>query len=99
MQMKKQSSIKGLFLPAIALCSLFVSGNVAQAALVSYSFTGGVSSISGTLLSPTMNLSSPVTGSFQFDNATSGVGGNYPGAMKAMTVAIGGYSSSFAPGA
>ena len=99
MQKKKQSSIKGLFLPAIALCSLFVTGNVAQAALVNYSFTGGVSSISGALLSPTMNLSSPVTGSFQFDNATGGVGGNYPGAVKAMTVAIGGYSSSFAPGA
>ncbi len=99
MQKNKQSTIKGLFLPAIALCSLFVTGNVAQAALVSYSFTGGVSSISGALLSPTMNLTSSVTGSFQFDNATGGVGGNYPGAVKAMTVAIGGYSSSFAPGA
>lgn len=99
MQMKKQTSIKGLFLPAIALCSLFMTGNVAQAALVTYSFTGGVSSISGALLSPTMNLTSPVSGSFQFDNATGGIGGNYPGAVKALTVAIGGYSSSFAPGA
>jgi hypothetical protein len=99
MQIMKQSSIKRSFLPAIALCSLLLSGNAAHAALVTYSFTGGVSTISGALLSPTMNLTSPVAGSFQFDTATGGVGGNYPGAVKAMTVAIGGYTSSFAPGA
>ena len=99
MQIMKQLSIKGLFLPAIALCSLLLSGNAAHAALVTYSFTGGVSTISGALLSPTMNLTSPVTGTFQFDNATGGVGGNYPGAVTAMTVAIGGYTSSFALGA
>ena len=52
MQIMKQSSIKGLFLPAIALCSLLLSGNAAHAALVTYSFTGGVSSVSGALLSP-----------------------------------------------
>ena len=39
MQMMKHSSIKGLFLPAIALCSLLLSGNTAHAALVTYSFT------------------------------------------------------------
>lgn len=99
MRIMKQLSIKGLFLPVIALCSLLLSGNVAQAALVTYSFTGSVSTISGALLSPTMNPTSPVTGSFQFDNATVGVGGNYPGAVNATTVAIGGYTSSFAPGA
>ena len=32
MQIMKQSSIKGLFLPAIALCSLLLSGNAAHAA-------------------------------------------------------------------
>ena len=99
MKTKKQLSFKGFVLPAIALCSLLLSGNTAHAALVNYSFTGGISTISGSLLSGTMNLSSPVSGSFQFDNATGGVGGNYPGAVKAMTVAIGGYTSSFAPGA
>jgi hypothetical protein len=99
MEIMKQKSTKVLFLPAIALCSLLVSGNAAQAALVTYSFTGGVSTISGALLSPTMNLTSPVAGSFQFDNATAGVGGNYPGAVTAMTVAIGSYTSSFALGA
>lgn len=98
MQTKKQLSIKGVVLPAIALCSLLF-GNAAQAALVSYSFTGSVGAISGALLSPTMNLTSAVIGSFQFDDATGGVGGNYPGAVKAMTVGIGGYTSSFAPGA
>jgi len=103
MQKNKVSTIKGFFLPAIALCSLFVTGNVAQAALVSYSFTGGVSNISGALLSPTMNLTSPVTGSFQFDNATSGTSnlhvGNYSGAVTGMNVSIGGYASSFTTGA
>lgn len=99
MKIMKQSPTKRFFLPAVALCSLLLSGNAAHAALVTYSFTGGVSTISGALLSPTMNLTSPVTGSFQFDNAMGGVGGNYPGAVTAMTVAIGSYTSSFALGA
>jgi hypothetical protein len=104
MQMKRQSSIKGLLLSAIALCSLLLSGNAAYAALVTYSFTGSVSTISGALLSSPMNpsplsLGLPVTGSFQFDSSIGGVGGNFPGAVKAMTVAIGGYTSSFDPGA
>ncbi len=89
MQKNKQSTIKGLFLPAIALCSLVLTGNVAQAALVSYSFTGGVSSISGALLSPTMNLA-----------GTSNLHvGNYAGAVTGMNLSIGGYSSSLTPGA
>ena len=99
MKIMKQTSTRVLFLPAITLCSLLLFGNAAHAALVTYSFTGGVSTISGALLSPTMNLTSPVTGSFQFNNATAGVGGNYPGAVTAMTVSIGGYTSSFALGA
>lgn len=99
MQMKKPSSIKGLILSTIALCSLLLSGNAAHAALVTYSFTGGVSSINGALLSPTMNMGSPVKGSFQFDNGTGGVGGNYPGAVTNMSLNIGGYVSSFAAGA
>jgi len=39
MQIMKQLSIKGFVLPAIALCSLLLSGNAAHAALVTYSFT------------------------------------------------------------
>jgi hypothetical protein len=99
MQTMMKLSTQKFLLPAIALCSLLLSGNAAHAALVNYSFTGGVSTISGALLSPTMNLTSPVTGSFQFDNATGGLGGNYPGAVTAMTVTIGSYTSSFALGA
>jgi len=98
MQIMKQLSIKGLFLPAIALCSILFSGNAAHAALVTYSFTGGVSNLNGALL-PTVNLMSPVSGTFQFDNATGGVGGNYPGAVTNISLNIGAYTSSFAPGA
>ncbi len=59
MQIMKQLSIKGLFLPAIALCSLLLSGNAAHAALVTYSFTGSVSNVNGPL-TPTVNMMSPV---------------------------------------
>ena len=97
MQIMKQVSIKGLFLPAIALCSLLLSGNAAHAALVTYSFTGGVSNLNGPLL-PTVNLTSPVSGTFQFDNSPA-VGGNYPGVVTNLTLNIGGYTSSFDPGA
>jgi hypothetical protein len=104
MQTEKQLSIKGLYLPAIALCSFLFSGNAAHAALVTFSFTGGVSTISGALLSTPLgpsplSLGLPVTGSFQFDTMTGGVGGNYPGAVKAMTLTIGSYTSAFALGA
>jgi len=97
MQIMKQLSIKGLFLPAIALCSLLLSGNAAHAALVTYSFTGGVSNLNGPLL-PTVNLLSPVSGTFQFDNSPA-VGGNYAGVVTNLTLNIGGYTSSFDPGA
>ncbi|NWF73710.1 MAG: hypothetical protein HXY51_11815 [Nitrospirae bacterium] len=104
METKKQWLIKGLFLPAIALCFLLLFGTAAHAALVTYSFTGGVSTISGGLLatpvepSP-LSLGLPVTGSFQFNTGTGGVGGNYPGAVTAMTLSIGSYTSSLALGA
>jgi hypothetical protein len=94
----KQLVGKGFALPAIVLCSLSLPVSAAQAALVTYSFSGNVSNISGALLSPSMNLTSPVSGSFQFDNATSGSGGVYP-AVTGFTVTIGGYTSSFVPGA
>ena len=98
MQSMKQSSVKGLLLPAIALCSLLLSVNPADAALVTYSFTGSVGQVNGALL-PTVNLTSnPVLGTFQFDNSPA-VGGNYPGVVSNMTLSIGSYASSFAPGA
>jgi hypothetical protein len=103
MQKNKQSTIKGLFLPAIALCSLFVTGNVAQAALVSYSFTGSVSHLNGPLLG-TYNLGasnpgSTISGSFQFDNAAA-PGGSYPGVVKNFTLNnLNGSTASWIPGA
>lgn len=94
MQMKKQSSIKGIFLSAIALCSLLLSGNAAHAALVTYSFTGSVSDVNRPLRS-TLPLTSSVSGTFQFDNSTSQVGnGRYPGAVQNLSLTIGTYSVS-----
>jgi len=61
MQIMKQLSIKGLFLPAIALCSLLLSGNAAHAALVTYSFQGAVSEVTGVLF-PTLNTGQTMTG-------------------------------------
>jgi hypothetical protein len=96
MQITKQS-IRRLFLPAIALCSLLLSGNAVQAALVTYSFTGSVSNVNGALLS-TVNMTSPVSGMFQFDNSPA-VGGNYPGVVSNLVLNIGSYTSSYAVGA
>lgn len=93
----RQMSIKGFFLPAIALCALILPGKSADAALVTYSFTGSVGALNSPLLS-TMNMSSPVSGTFQFDNSPA-VGGNYPGVVSNLTLNIGGYTSTFAPGA
>jgi len=97
MQTKKQLSIKGLFLPAIALCSLLLSGNPAHAALVTYSFTGSVSQVNGPLL-PTVNMMSPVSGTFQFNNNPA-TGGNYQGVVSNLVLNIGGYTSTYAVGA
>jgi hypothetical protein len=104
MRTAKQLSIKGFFLPAIALCSLLLYGNAADAALVTYSFTGSVSQVNGPLVSSAVNMTSGVVGSFQFNNAPSS-GGNYPGVVTNMTLAItdpmslSSYTSSYAPGA
>lgn len=89
MRMMKRWFCRGFILPAAAVCALSVPITTAQAALVNYSFTG---SIDG----PAMF---PVSGSFQFDNATGGSGGAYNGAVTGFTMNIGGYTSSFASGA
>ena len=98
MKTMKQLSIKGFFLPAIALCSLLLSGNAAHADSVTYAFTGSVSNLNGAL-KPTVNMGSLVSGTFKFDNPTDGVNGNYPGAVTNMFLNIGGYTSSFILGA
>lgn len=49
METKKQLSIKGLFMPAIALCSLLVVAGPTEAFPVTFSFTGSVSEVTGVL--------------------------------------------------
>lgn len=84
---------RGFILPAAAACALSVPISAAQAALVTYSFTGDIN-IAG---------NPSVSGSFQFDNATGGSGGVYNGAVTGFTLNLnfntGTYTSSFAPGA
>lgn len=102
MQMMKRWLKRGPIVTAAAICALSVQLGVAQAALVNYSFNGTVSNISGALLSPTMNLTSSISGAFQFDNATTGTSGphvgNFPGAVTGLIVHIGGYTASYTVG-
>jgi len=102
MQIIKQCIAKSAFLPLVAVLAFLLPVGAAHAALVSYTFTGNVSNVNGALL-PTVNLTSAVSGSFQFDNATTGTMtpqlGNYPGAVTGLTLSIGGYTASYVPGA
>jgi hypothetical protein len=103
MQLMKRCFSRGVILPVAAVCALLVPITAAQAALVNYSFNGNISNISGALLSPTMNLTSSVSGSFQFENTTGGTTsphvGNFPGAVTGLVVNIGGYTASYTAGA
>ena len=97
MQTMKQLSVKGLFLPAVTLCSLLLSGNAAHAAMVNYSFTGSVSNVSGALKS-TLPLTSSMSGTFQYDSDTLPTGtGRYMGAVQNLSLTIGAYSVSLDP--
>ena len=97
MQTMKQLSVKGLFLPAITLCSLLLSGNAAHAAMVNYSFTGSVSNVSGALRS-TLPLTSSMSGTFQYDSDTLPTGtSRYMGAVQNLSLTIGAYSVSLDP--
>jgi hypothetical protein len=90
MQIMKQLSIKGLFLPAIALCSFLLSGNAAHAALVTYSFTGSVSQVNSPLTGNFIS-GTPMSGKFEFDNSTGVVSKN-------LTLNIGGYTAEYVAG-
>jgi hypothetical protein len=93
MQMMKRWLRGRFFLLAAAVCVLSVPMG-AQAALVNYSFTGS--------LNPDLDPLGivPVSGSFQFDNATGGSNGAYNGAVTGFTLNLGGfYTSSFTAGA
>lgn len=84
---------KELILPAAAVYALFAPMTGAQAALVTYSFTGS--------LDPSYDPDGefPVSGSFQFNNNTSGRGGVHHGAVTGFILNIGDHTSSFAEGA
>lgn len=96
MQIMKQLSIKGPFLPAIALCSLLLSGNAAHAALVAYSFQGTVGSVSGALRS-TLPAGSSMLGTFSYNTVPSGTTGRYMDAVQSLSFTIGGYSVALDP--
>jgi hypothetical protein len=97
MQNKKQLSIKYFVLPAIALCSLLLSWNAAHAALVTYSFTGSVSNVSGALKA-TLPAGSSMLGTFQFESATPPSGTErYLGAVQNLSLTIGTYSVNLDP--
>jgi hypothetical protein len=88
---------KGFVLPAIALCSLALPLNAAEASLVQYSFTGTVGSV-GSALRPTITAGSSIAGTFSFDNATTSSGtGRYMGAVQSFSLNFNGYSVSFDP--
>ncbi len=94
MRIMKQIFSEGFILLAVGLCSLWYPLNEAQAAMVSYSFTGSVDTTAPPIV--------PVFGSFQFDNATGSSGGAYTGAVKNFNLTIVDgrrYTSSFTAGA
>jgi hypothetical protein len=94
MRMIKAWFKRGFMLPVAAVCSLLVPLTAAQAALVSYSFTGNFDG-------DPLGLA-PVTGTFQFDKGASS-GGTYNGVVTGMSFTIGSgalsYTSVLAPGA
>ena len=96
MKMKRPSSIKGLILSTIALSFLFLSGNAAHAALVTYSFGGTVGSVSGALKS-TLPAGSSMQGTFSYNTVPSGTTGRYMDAVQTLSFTIGGYSVALEP--
>jgi hypothetical protein len=92
MRTNRQLSIKGLFLPAIALCSLLLSGNAAHADLVTYAFTGSVSQVNSPLTGSFIS-GTPMSGTFEFDNSAA-TGGTYNGVVSDLTLHIGDYTAN-----
>jgi hypothetical protein len=98
--MKRQLSIKGLILSAIALCS-FLSGNIAHASLMTYSFEGAVSNVTGVLF-PTLNTGLKMTGNITFDSGAAPIApgvGVYLNPITGLNLHIGSYNAAQAPGA
>ena len=104
----QQLSIKGLFLPAIALCSLLVVAETSRAAPVpvTFSFTGSVSGVTGlqlpSLIPPGLNN---MSGDVTYDSAAPQVfpgTGFYPDSIMGLTLNInlnsGSYQALYASG-
>jgi hypothetical protein len=99
MQMKKPSSIKGLILSTIALCSLLTVAGPSEASLVTFSFDGSISEVNGALF-PTLGTGS-MAGTVTFDSATAPVPGTgiYLNSITALNLNVNGRPFSYAPGA
>lgn len=87
MQMMKRWLRRGFILPAAAVCVLFVPVTASQAALVSYTFAGSIDGLPANIF--------PMSGTFQFDNATSGSGGVYNGAVTGLTLNLANFYTAF----
>jgi hypothetical protein len=102
MQIMKQLSIKGLFLPAIALCSLLVVAGPSEASLVTFAFDGSISEVGGNTLFPTLG-SGPMSGDITFETSTaptvSGTGIYLtPPVITGLNLNINGHLASYAAG-
>ena len=97
METKKRLSIKGLFLPAIALCSLLVVAGPTEASPVTFSFTGSVSEVSGVLF-PAIGSGS-ISGDITFESGAlpvvPGTGVYLNTAVTGLNLHIGSYSASY----
>jgi hypothetical protein len=97
MQVKKQSSLKRLFVPVIVLCSLLLSGNAADAAQVIYSFTGIVDDVHPQLES-TFSEGQSLSGSMTVNMADSNINprvGHYT--VTNFSLSVGGYTATMGP--
>ncbi|MBI5673347.1 MAG: hypothetical protein HZC50_08925 [Nitrospirae bacterium] len=92
--MLKQLLRRRFIVPVAVLCVLSLPMAGAQAASISYSFTGSIDGISEAL--------APVSGTFQFNPGMAGSAGVYNNAVTGFTLNLGGivgYSSTFEAGA
>ncbi|MDP1769358.1 MAG: hypothetical protein Q8L74_11215 [Nitrospirota bacterium] len=94
-----QRSIKGVVFQAIMLSSVLLSLETAEAALVAYSFTEGISTISLASLPSTTPLGSSAPGSIKFAHVSGSRGHNQSSAATGIPVVIGSYRPSNAYGA
>jgi hypothetical protein len=100
MQIMKQSSIKRLFLPVIALTLVLTTAS-AHAMIITYSFQGAITRVSDNLFTPQgtgsngFNSGLQLQGTYQFDTMTPPVGnGNFQNAITSLNLTVGTYSAN-----